>query len=495
VLPVAAIAAHLRSALLLNRPLAGRVRAVDLVVGGLLCAAVAAAGPAWQRLPNPFLAETAPLVVALQLSASMQATDVQPSRLERARQKILDLVALRAGARTGLVAYAGSAHLVLPLTEDPAIIKPFLEGLDPKIMPRPGNAAAAALSLAGTLLAAESTPGSILFVTDGVAATDIPAFAAHHAQTAAPGVLALVIGSSDGGLVRHADGRFAVDSEGRRVTARVDEAALSQWEREGGVTVVRAGVGDADLQRIERRVASHRQQALDVDADAAWDDRGRLLIWPAALLVLLWFRRGTTMQWLWPLVLLAGLAAPDPARAEGFIDLWLTPDQQGRYAYERKRFDAAAERFQDPMWRGIATYRAGHYEEAAEAFARINSAEAAFNMGNALVKARKYAEAIDAFRHALAERPDYPAARQNLVIAEAIFNRLNRIRAEEGTGKLGADEVVYDKAAGEGRDTVITGDSKLERTSAEQWMRAVDTRTRDFLRSKFALEAGRAAGE
>ena len=123
----------------------------------------------------------------------MNAVDVQPTRLERAKQKVRDLLALRAGARSALVAYAGSAHTVLPLCDDPSVFETFLAALDSDVMPVRGKAPARALALAEKLLADEPAPGSILFLTDGIAEEHAPAFA-EHAQRSDDEVLVLAVG-------------------------------------------------------------------------------------------------------------------------------------------------------------------------------------------------------------------------------------------------------------------------------------------------------------
>ena len=175
----------------------------------------------------------------------------------------------------------------------------------------------------------------------------------------------------------------------------------------------------------------------------------------------------------------------------------MTPDQRGRYAFDEKRFSEAGDLFENPKWKGVAHYRSGRYLEAAEIFARIQSADGLFNMANALVKGREYAQGVEAYRQALAEDPEHRPARQNLAIAEAIIARLNRIRLQEDTGEqteLGADDYKFDNTSGEGKEIIITGQGKLKVESAEQWMRMIDTQTRDFLRIKFALEAEKGPG-
>lgn len=489
------IASHLLDALTVNGVRGRRFGPSDSVAIIGILAAMAAAGPAWSRIPNPFLTETSPLVIALEVSGTMLANDVQPSRLVRAKLKVLDIIESRPGARTALVAYAGTAHSVLPLTDDPRIVKPFLEALTPEIMPETGQNAGAALALAQALLDLEASPGSVLFVNDGVDSADIPAFSAHEG---AP-VVALVFGTEQGGVARSADGEFAKGSGGELLETGVDEDVLTRWGRQGGAKIIRAGSGDADVAAVARQVRSNLQSALDADERAQWEDRGVWLVWPAALLTLLWFRRGWTMQWVWVLGAAGMLAsAPGELRAEGLADWFFTPDQQGRYAYEHKQFPEAAEWFEDPSWKGVALYRAGRYLEAAETFARLPTADGLFNAGNAYVKGREYEKGVAAFEAALAVDAGHASAKQNLEVTRAIIEYLTQTRLAEDTGEqteLGADDYKFDRKGDEGTEMIITGQGKLSLESAEQWMRAVDTRTSDFLRTKFALEAAQGVGQ
>jgi len=398
----------------------------------------------------------------------MLSTDVAPSRLERAKQKILDLISTRTGARTALIAYAGSAHRVAPLTEDPEVLKPFLEGLSPEVMPAKGENATAALELARAVLAAEEAPGAILFVLDDLDRADLPAFERHAAE-GGPRVVFLSVGGS--------------------------EAGLDDLSRISGAVVVRVTPDAADVTEIDRRVASAYRDALTRDERQKWEDRGWILVWPAALLLLLWFRRGWTMRWGLALAVTLSGAPGEMARADGIADWFLTPDQQGRLAYEDKEFAQAADFFEDPMWKGYALYRSGKYSEAAQVFGRFRSAEAAFAQGLAQIKTREYREGIAAFKAALERDPRHAAALRNLEIARAILAYVETAREQSDTGEesgIGADDVAFDNESGGGTETTITGGDQMKMETAEQWMRTVDTRTADFLRIRFALEAARA---
>lgn len=462
----AGLAPHLAAALTVGENRRRKLLPIDGVALTLVLIVFAVAGPTWSRVPNPLVAQTAPLAVTFAVSKTMLTADVPPNRLERAKHKLLDLLATRAGARTALIAYAGTAHRVVPLTEDPEVLKPFIEGLAPQVMPEDGRNATAALELARQAMAAEKIPGAILFVLDELDRADLPAFERYAAEGGLPVVFLSVGGST---------------------------AALRDLARVPGAAVVRVTPDRSDVQEIDRRVASAYRDALARDDRQQWDDRGWLLAWPAALLTMAWFRRGWTMRWS---VLLIGVLFSLPAtpvQAEGITDWFFTPDQQGRLAFEDKQFAEAGELFEEPMWKGYALTQAGDYAQAAQVFARLPSAEAAFAQGVAHVKGREYRAGITAFETALERDPDHTAAARNLEIARAILAYVEKAReqSDTGEGSEGADEIVFDKEAEGGFEIQISAEEQLKIETAEQWMRTVDTRTADFLRIRFALEAAR----
>jgi len=244
--PSEGIAPHLRAALTVGASGGRRLLPIDGVALALACLALGAAGPTWSRMPDPFVAQSAPVVVALKVTPSMLEADVAPSRLERGKQKIRDLLELRAGARTALVAYAGSAHVVVPMTEDPAVMTPFLEGLTPEVMPREGDRAAEALALAESLLAEEDAPGGILFVADGVDPADVTAL--DDSEAAIVVLSMLPEGTRDRGL-----------------------DALAN------APVVEVNPDAADVRRIDGMLNAAYRQAMLENADQPWQDRGHWL--------------------------------------------------------------------------------------------------------------------------------------------------------------------------------------------------------------------------
>ncbi|ALM51702.1 VWA domain-containing protein [Halomonas huangheensis] len=479
------IAPHLDQALRVGGQTHRRFTPIDTLALLLVCLVLGAAGPTWSRIPNPLVAQTAPLVVVLKVTDDMMAQDVPPSRLERARHKIEDLLDTRSGAATALIAYAGSAHQVVPLTDDPGLIQPYLEGLTPDIMPKAGDAAADALTMAEGLLADSSVPGAILFVTDSISSANRNAFSSRE-------------GGSTLVMLKMAPANQA--------TPVIDASGAEQ---------VDVSADDSDIQHLERLLAAAYQRALIGDDRLAWKDRGSLMAVPAMLLALLWFRRGWSvgMPMLMLLISLVGTTTAPPIMAQeptvtrraqvqdagnsalqSLANAFLTPDQQGRWLMRQRDFDRAALHFREPTWQAYAMYRDGQYAEAAELLGHLDTADAAFTQGLALIKSRQYRPAVDAFQTVLERDPDYPEGERNLALARQILDYVEETREQSDTGEeagIGADDVVYDNESNQGQETQQTGDDGDGVLTADQWISTLDTDTGDYLRQRFAVEAAR----
>ncbi|MGV6804531.1 MAG: VWA domain-containing protein [Ruegeria sp.] len=452
------IAPHLAEALKLGAEEHRRMRPIDFATIAMTFAAVAVAGPAWTRAPNPLIADTAPLVIALKVTDSMNETDIAPSRLERAKLKIADLIEARAGAPTALIAYAGTPHRVAPLTEDANILRPLLEGLTPAVMPVKGDAAADALVLAQSILGEPETAGTVLFILDDVDPSEMP----ELSEASIPLFF---------------------------LTMLPNGQSIAQLEGQSRATVVPFTGDNRDISRLDRQIQSAYSSALGEGDRVEWQDRGWLFAWPAALLTLMWFRRGWVIHTMLALVL---FARPDGAYADGWRDWFLTPDQQGQVAMNQKDYARAGELFEDAYHQGYAKMKAGQYAEAAEIFSQIDTADAAFAEGIARIRNREYRPAIAAFETALRRQPNWPEAHYNLEVSKAILEEVESTREQSDTGEesgIGADDVVFDNETGRGTDTTRqseAGDGAP--LSADQWISSIDTDMQDFLRSRFVLE-------
>ena len=441
-------------------------------------AVLAGAGPTWQREAPPFVSDTASLVIAVDLSPTMDAIDVTPSRLERVKLKIDDLLAARKGARTAVIAYAGTAHLVVPLTEDEELIKTYTDALATRIMPKPGKDSFAALSLADNLLKADGNFGTILLITDGV--EDTAATSDLHIEN---GVVVLCIGTAEGGPVKQVDGNFLTGAGGARVIARLDLDGLKSFAGADGFPVATFTNDDTDIQWIIRHVTANFAQQTAKDGDH-WHDSGWLLLFPLALLLACSFRRGWVVK-VAMLCLALRTVMPEPAQAAEFADMWLTHDQQGRYAFERGRFESAATHFDDPMWKGVALYRAGRFQDAIDSFAAIDTAESWFDQANSLFHLGKLEDAVEAYHKALEKRPNWPEATDDLAVASRLLKQQKDEQDEQQQDpNERPDSVQFDDKGKQGK----AGEISVAEQTSEMWMKNIDVSPTDLMTRKFAIE-------
>ncbi|PWK68480.1 VWA domain-containing protein [Aminobacter sp. AP02] len=476
------IASHLLENLVIDRQSSKRWRPVHFVALLIALGAVAMAGPTWQREQPPFVEDRAPLVLVIDVSQTMDAIDITPSRLERVKLKVQDLLKLRPGGRTAVYAYAGSAHMVLPLTDDADLVKTYVNALQTRVMPVPGKDTAKALEAAEAGLKNEEVPGTLLFLTDGVEPAATEAFKRHTGNNE---IMVLGVGTAEGGPVKTGEGEFLSEGGGR-VIAKLDVAQLQALGRDAGVRVATITMDDSDVGWIAQRVQSHLQAKL-AEGQTRWLDVGWWLTIPIAVLGAFWFRRGWTVQWACAAMIAATLAAPGRADAAefDFAGMWLTPDQQGRLAFDKGDYAGAAAHFSDPMWRGVALYRAGQFSDAIDAFAQVRKAESYYNQGNALAQLDKLDEAVTGFKEALKLKPDWPQAKANLAIVEKLIaQKKDEEDEQQQDPNEKPDQIQFDDKGKKGK----AGTVDLAQQTADMWMRNIQVTPTDLLARRFALE-------
>ncbi len=477
------IAEHLLPHLLVTPQDHQRLRPVHLLCALLILGAVAAAGPTWEQDRPDFLENRAPLMVAVDLSPSMDASDVQPSRLEAAKHKLHDLIQRRAGARTALIAYAGSAHLVLPPTDDPALLDTFIQALGSGLIDKPGKDVGAVIDQAKRLLNAEKTPGSLLLITDGADTAELDGLDKRVGDSPLQ-VLVLAVGSEDGGIIHDANGQPRSDANGRPALGRFDPAAIKQLASALDAPLGSLTVNDDDLDWIELHAQQHFQSASAEQRELHWKDAGYWLCWPLLLLALFNVRKGWSVNWMPALALAAGLGWPAaPAQANALTDAFFTRDQQGRWAFEHEHLPQAAALFVDPYWKGVAAYHAADYDLALATFARLDTPQAYFYLGNIYVRRFKFNKAIAAYTQALKLQPQFPEATANLALAQALLKDTES--AEKNAPETKPDEVKFDKAPGKGQSKKVETE---QAASDALWLQNLTTSPAKFLRQKFSLQ-------
>jgi Ca-activated chloride channel homolog len=469
-----------------------RLRPIHMICLLITLGTVALAGPTWKREQPPFTEDKAPLVIALDLSRTMDAIDLDPTRLERAKLKLRDLLKLRNGARTALFVYAGTTHMVLPFTTDNSLFDLYLDSLSTSLMPSEGKDSAKALHTIEDFLKDETVPGTILFVTDGIEPHAIPAFNQFTTQNAdKDDILVMGVGTSHGGPVRISGNRFLDDSSGRRVFAKLDVDALRSLSSIG-IAATTLTLNDDDIHWIQRRVQHHLQAVQQRDSKTRWINEGYWLTLPIVAIALFWFRKGWTVRWT-SAALAAIIVLPSPTDSPHFswLDLWLTPNQQGRYYMEKGEYQKAAQHYQDPIWKGLALIHAGDDEDALNAFALSDSPEAWYNQGNALAHLNRYPEAVRAYQQALAQRPAWREAQENLELVQSLIPKAkdnDKDEQSEESPDLPPDQVKFDEKGKKGKQARIK--MKFDPAKmADIWMRNIQTTPADFLRQRFAIQA------
>ena len=405
----------------LTRKIVGGGSRLPLVLLGIVwfVAIVALAGPSWSRLPQPVFRTESVMLLLLDVSRSMDAEDIRPSRLTRAKHKILDLLAQRQEGQVGLIAYAAQPYVVAPLTDDAHTIASMVPVLSSDIMPSQGSHLLPALEEARKLLQQSGVPyADIVVVADDV---DDPKAVDLAAQFYKQGyrVSVLAVATPQGAPIPARGGGFVKDASGAIVVPKLSDS-LSQVAAAGGGVYTELSVDDGDLLRIRGLRALHsaeQQESAWQQTSDQWQEAGIWLLIPVVMLALLGFRRGWLLT---PLLVPVLLLPAQPAQAGLWQDLWANDNQRAVQALDAGEREKAAALFRDPAWKAAAYYRAGEYNQALEHLSGLDTADAHYNRGNALAHMGKIDEAITAYEQALARDANHQDAQANKEVLEAL---------------------------------------------------------------------------
>ncbi|MFI3189835.1 MAG: VWA domain-containing protein [Methylococcales bacterium] len=377
---------------------------------------VALAGPTWQRLPSPVFRNEAALVIALNLSPSMDAGDIKPSRLTIARYKIADILKQRKDGQTALLVYSGDAFTVTPLTNDTNTIESQLAALTTDIMPSQGNNTESVLEKSVALFKQTGLQtGQILLITDAVDLDEaLPAVKKlDNFQLSVLGV-----GTEDGAPIALPEGGFLKDDQGSIVVTKLNETDLSTLAQAGHGRYQTLTTDDSDVQSLLNAFDKPVQQQSKVDDNVMleqWDDKGAWLLLLVLPLGALFFRKGLLV-----VALLLLLPLPKNSYALDWQDLWQRPDQQALNAYQQQDYAKAAEKFENPDWKAAAHYQAGEYDKALKTYQSEakQTEDSVYNQGNALAQSGQLKEALAAYEQALKLNPNDADAQFNKDLVE-----------------------------------------------------------------------------
>ncbi|MFT6978092.1 MAG: Ca-activated chloride channel family protein [Shewanella psychromarinicola] len=393
-----------------------------LLIASWIIAVIALSGPALNKQSLPVFATEQGRVLIMDMSQSMYATDLSPNRLSYAKFRATDLLNELKEGETGLIAYAGDAYTISPLTRDSGTILNLLPTLSPDIMPTKGSNLAAALSLAEKLLAQGGhVSGDIIVMTDGISAQQYDQ--ATNALNGRYRLSIMAFGSKQGAPIRLADGQLLRNNSNEVVVTKTDYVLLQQLVQQHQGILVPAQTDGSDVTTLTHWLASEGDATETELVGETWQDLGPYLAMLLIIPMLMSFRQGLLTLILNPLLLLGTLMSlsavnSQPAQASIWQDLWKTQDQQAQSAFEQGEFTQAAETFENPQWQASAQYKAGNYQQALAGFEQDNSANGLYNQGNALMQLNNYQEAINRYQQALEVRSPFAEAQQNLELAK-----------------------------------------------------------------------------
>ena len=362
---------------------------------------LALAGPTWSKQEVPGAKSEAVLMIALDASLSMLAEDIQPNRLERAKYKINDLLAANPGSKVSLYAYAGTAHTVVPMCSDYKLVKHHLESIFPGIMPRRGSNLQHLIQLADSSLTKVKAPSTLLIVSDVIQQEDISALTSF-VDNSPHQIEILAMATAQGAQIPINKWKHPLkDEQGHVIISKLDADVLFELQNHPKININTLTLDNSDVELMAKKIRSKlNYQEDDIASEEQWKDMGFLLVIILAVLVPFWFRKGWMVNYIW---LAFGLSSC--SEIDNWNDLWYTKDYQGQQLYEQKNFETAGNTFQSPIHQGVAYFKAGNYDAAAQAFAQDSSANSLYNLGLSYAQMGMYDEALEAIELAAQKEP------------------------------------------------------------------------------------------
>ncbi len=388
------------------------------LIGSLMI--IALAGPTWKKIPQPVFEVERGSIVVMDMSFSMLSTDIKPNRLTRARFKAMDLIDQINEGEMGLIAYAGDAFVISPLTADINNLKLLLPSLSPDIMPELGSNPLPAIYLANEmLLNAGHIEGDIYWITDGVTSDELQDLQEVVSEFNHR-VNILGVGTAEGAPITLANGELMKDRSGNIVIPKLENGLLQGISQRSTGLYRDISNDDSDIVALAQpplAKAKEMQEQEDNMGDQ-WHEMGPYLVIFMLPLVLVYFRKGVLFSTMLFATFLTSSLLPKPAHASLWDDLWSTQNQQASKKFDAEQYKEAAEQFNEKGWKASSYYRAGDYESALKEYQKVEGIDSTYNQANALAHLGKLDEAIEHYQKVLDENPAHEDAKANKALLE-----------------------------------------------------------------------------
>ncbi|MGF1824458.1 VWA domain-containing protein [Vibrio splendidus] len=429
-----------------------------------LVGVIALAGPSFEKNEQPSFEKTQARVVIMDMSMSMYATDIKPNRLTQARYKALDLLSLWQEGLTGMVAYAGDAYTISPLTSDINTIKNLVPNLSPDIMPFQGGNAASAVKLAIKMMTrAHIYKGDLVLIADdidGQEKKDIDSLLSGSNWT----LSILAVGTESGAPISLPTGSMLQTDSGQTVVAKTNVGNMRDLTRRSGGTFTEVQFDNSDVEHIANyldRVATTSEVTKTNNSLNTRVNNGFWLLPFLLLPALGLFRKGV----IWcGLAVLVSFSQPNTA----FASPWKTDDQVGYQLYQDEDFQQAAEQFEQPEWKGIAQYKAGDFEAAEQTLQDLSGEDARYNLANAQAQQGKYDQAIEEYQRILESNPEHAYAKKNLEIVEQAQKQQQRDSESKDQNEQGQQNDSSQSSQDQQQSSADNGKSQSQSDSQDQ---------------------------
>ncbi len=398
------IAPHLRPFMFSKSNRSAILFPLLLLAVGISCMILALAGPTWKKRNIPGEKIPAVVMISLDMSKSMTATDIQPSRLERAKMKISDFLDANPRARAGLTVFAGTPHVVLPFTADYKLVKYHSQSLYNWEMPVQGTNMALNISLIDTLMSRVEAPSTVLLMTDAIDDSEA-VMLSDFINNSIHKMEILLFSTPNGAVI-----------PGANIVSKQSPTALNNLKQNGKINITTITLDKSDVESIAKRISDNLVFEKDKKKDAQeWDDMGWLLLIPAILITLFWFRKGWVIQWcLIPFCMLGFSSCSTESK---YASWWYTDNYRAEKLYEQGKYEQAADLFTDNSHKAAAYFKEGDYQSVVELLAEDTTATGEYNYGLALAKLGYYDDAISAFQSVSQEDASLRTLAQNNIHA------------------------------------------------------------------------------